>query len=135
MLRKGLSDRAEAIAVLTPTLNKYTLEQKDRTALPTYVGIGIILNTSQAFRLVERGPPASDVVTPELSSFRKFWGEKSELRQFKDGRIEESVVWEAKNTDERALVPFRVAQHLLRRHFSLEGESVVVGFQIGRAHV
>lgn len=31
----------------------------------------------------------------DVDSFRKFWGDRSELRRFKDGRIVEAVVWKA----------------------------------------
>ena len=53
--------------------------------------IGLLLNAEGAGRKVERGPPAEDV--DAARRFRKFWGSKSELRRFKDGAIQETLVW------------------------------------------
>jgi U3 small nucleolar RNA-associated protein 22 len=58
-----------------------------------YVDIGLIMDRANAARMVEHGPAADDLVA--VKSFRQFWGSKSETRRFKDGRILESVVWEA----------------------------------------
>ncbi|GMN52485.1 hypothetical protein TIFTF001_021616 [Ficus carica] len=43
----------------------------------------------KAFRVVDIGPNPEN--KDEALKFRKFWGEKAELRRFKDGRIAESV--------------------------------------------
>ena len=40
----------------------------------------------------------------EAMEFRKFWGEKSEMRRFGDGRINEAVVWEREMSDARAVI-------------------------------
>ena len=50
--------------------------------------------------------------------FRAFWGDKAELRRFKDGSIIEAVVWEC-DFDQRQNIPRRIAEHLLSYHFSL----------------
>lgn len=52
--------------------------------------IGLKLNTQKANSVVERGPIAN---LPEAIEFRSFWGEKSQLRRFKDGDVCEAVVW------------------------------------------
>ena len=41
--------------------------------------------------LVEKGPSADSA---EAKEFKKFWGQKSELRRFRDGSILECVVWQ-----------------------------------------
>ncbi|KAF8751089.1 U3 small nucleolar RNA-associated protein 22 [Rhizoctonia solani] len=64
------------------------------------------------------GPPADDSAGSE--AFRAFWGSKSELRRFKDGRILESVVWEVTHPDERAHIPGRLIRHILQYHFGIE---------------
>jgi len=53
--------------------------------------IGLLLNSDCAGRKVERGPPAEEADASRR--FRKFWGSKSELRRFKDGAIQETLVW------------------------------------------
>lgn len=56
------------------------------------VVLGLDLDASQATRVVDRGPPADDPVA--APAFRHFWGEKAELRRFKDGAIVEAVKWD-----------------------------------------
>lgn len=60
------------------------------------VVVGLDLDGSRAARLVDRGPPADDAVL--APAFRSFWGEKSELRRFKDGAIVEAVLHTHTNT-------------------------------------
>ena len=90
--------------------------------------IGIIHNPQQAFHLVDHGPAAGDEDQVALEQFREFWGEKSELRRFKDGRILESVVWEVTTADEKAHVPSNIVRYLLKRHFNI-GENDVETWQ------
>ena len=86
------------------------------------ITIGLVLNSSNAFRLVDHGPAAADEDTAETAEFREFWGKKAELRRFKDGRIVESVVWEVKNSDERSRIPAMIVKHVLEHHLGLDGE-------------
>ncbi|CDO77351.1 hypothetical protein BN946_scf184786.g12 [Trametes cinnabarina] len=122
-LRRGLGNRAKAIAVLHPTSDIRPLSQA-QPANPSVVHIGIILDSEHAFRLVDHGPPAEETESERTKQFREFWGEKAELRRFKDGSIVESVVWEVKNSDERAHIPSMIVRHLLKRHFSIGGDAV-----------
>ncbi|CCJ28579.1 unnamed protein product [Pneumocystis jirovecii] len=57
--------------------------------------IGILINQENSQRIVERGPSPEHV--DAIKKFKQFWGEKSELRRFKDGNILESVIWDVKN--------------------------------------
>ena len=59
------------------------------------VVLGLDLDASQATRMVDRGPPADDPIA--APAFRHFWGERAELRRFKDGAIVEAVRQEEKN--------------------------------------
>ncbi|GAV60039.1 Nrap domain-containing protein, partial [Cephalotus follicularis] len=56
--------------------------------------------------------------------FRKFWGEKAELRRFKDGRIAESTVWESEQWTKH-LVLKKIIEHVLVRHLALLEENIV----------
>jgi U3 small nucleolar RNA-associated protein 22 len=90
------------------------------------IQIGFILDSTKAFLLVDQGPSVEGAEkNPE---FREFWGDKTELRRFKDGRILESVVWEVKAADEKAHIPVLIAKHLLSHHFGI-GESSVFTWQ------
>eukprot|EP00189_Rhodosorus_marinus_P011219 CAMPEP_0184737530 /NCGR_PEP_ID=MMETSP0315-20130426/342_1 /TAXON_ID=101924 /ORGANISM="Rhodosorus marinus, Strain UTEX LB 2760" /LENGTH=993 /DNA_ID=CAMNT_0027204791 /DNA_START=235 /DNA_END=3216 /DNA_ORIENTATION=- len=57
--------------------------------LSDFVGIGLLLNPEHQFGRVLTAED-SDM---DRDSFRAFWGSRSGLRRFKDGRIVESVVW------------------------------------------
>lgn len=60
------------------------------------------LDPTAALRLVDVGPPADDAKAAD--KFRALWGDKSELHRFQDGKISETVVWEA-GPAERHTVP------------------------------
>jgi U3 small nucleolar RNA-associated protein 22 len=84
------------------------------------VVIGIILDSAHLHRRVDRGPPASD--ESGCIKFKQFWGEKSEMRRFKDGAIIEAVVWSesdfplgTKNARPSKLST-TIVQYILRHH-------------------
>ncbi|CAK5268603.1 unnamed protein product [Mycena citricolor] len=128
-LRHGLGDRTKAVAILHTTTCTRPLSQ----ALPTdpnVLFIGLIFDPRHAFRLVDHGPSADEPDPAVAERFREFWGDKAELRRFKDGRIVESVVWDVQSADQRSRVPIMVASHILQRHFGL-GDDVVQASQQG----
>ncbi|KAJ7650617.1 Nrap protein [Roridomyces roridus] len=130
LLRQGLGNRTKAITFLHPSPSTRPLSQ----ALPTnpnVLYIGLIHDSQHAFRLVDHGPAADETDTTIGQRFRDFWGDKAELRRFKDGRIIESVVWDIKSTDERAQVPAMIVRYILQRHFGLEDAAAVQTWQSG----
>ncbi|KAJ7746600.1 Nrap protein [Mycena metata] len=130
LLRQGLGDRTKAIAILHPSSSTRPLSQ----ALPTnpdVIYVGLIHDPHNAFRLVDHGPAADETDPAIAESFRNFWGDKAELRRFKDGRIIESVVWDIKSADERTHVPAMIVQHVLHRHFGLEDPLAIQSWQGG----
>jgi len=84
--------------------------------------IGINLEGNQSTRLVDYGPSAEDEVASK--AFRELWGEKSELRRFKDGSIKESVVWELNPNNnanvERSLIVSKMISFILERHIGIK---------------
>ncbi|KAK9449260.1 Nrap protein [Limtongia smithiae] len=114
VLKRGLGDRAKLISIkyAEPTTFELTARKPTIPAQATF-SIGLILNTDFSEQLVIHGPQAEDKVTS--AEFRKFWGRKSELRRFKDGSIEESVVWEPQDGDRS--VCFQIVTYLMQRHF------------------
>ncbi|KAG5560683.1 hypothetical protein RHGRI_003871 [Rhododendron griersonianum] len=123
LMHQGLNDRAKVIRVIwrnTPLGCNLEdgLSMFDREPLL----IGISVNTLEnALRVVDIGPNAEN--KNEALKFRKFWGDKAELRRFKDGTIAESTVWECKLW-ERHLIIKRISEHVLMRHLSLSQESI-----------
>lgn len=80
------------------------------------VVVGILLNAEQSGRTVDHGPQAEDKHT--AAAFRAFWGEKAELRRFKDGSIQESLIWSTENSNHNILD--RIIVHVLRHHMGQE---------------
>ena len=79
------------------------------------VWIGIILDPETAFRLVDIGPSSDD--DKLAKKFRTFWGDRAELRRFKDGRICESVVWDSTPHSQRHHIPALASEYALKRNF------------------
>ena len=127
IIRQGLGDRSRVVTVLHPSSTSRPTSQA-HPSTPDVIFIGIIHNLQHAFHLVDHGPAAGDEDLVALEQFRDFWGDKSELRRFKDGRILESVVWEVTTADEMAHVPSNIVRYLLKRHFNI-GEGDVETWQ------
>ncbi|KAJ3523279.1 hypothetical protein NM688_g8755 [Phlebia brevispora] len=122
-LRKGLGNRTKAIGVLHATSAARPLSQA-HPSNPPVIYVGLVFDTEHAFRLVDHGPAADNPDPGVAKAFREFWGEKAELRRFKDGSIVESVVWDVKTADERAHVPFYISRYLLARHCGIQPDAV-----------
>ena len=52
---------------------------------PTPIVLGLTVEPTKATKMVEIGPAADDLAQAE--KFREFWGDKAEIRRFKDGTI------------------------------------------------
>lgn len=91
---RGLGDRVSLVDFRLPQRKSWPL-QKDSAAVDGdfQLHIALLVNPDNVSRLVDHGPSADEQV--EAAEFRKFWGEKAELRRFKDGSISESLVWTA----------------------------------------
>ncbi|KAG8737938.1 hypothetical protein FRC10_007518 [Ceratobasidium sp. 414] len=120
-VRRALGTRVKACVVVQPAPALRPISQPTPNS-PPYVELGLVLDPVEAPRLVDYGPPADDPASSEV--FRAFWGSKSELRRFKDGRILESVVWDISHPDERAHIPGRIVRHILQLHFGIKVEDV-----------
>lgn len=69
---------------------------------------------TNANRTIDHGPSAEN--KHEAASFRKFWGDKSELRRFRDGSILESVVWSNKDASKPVLE--QIILYILDKHIN-----------------
>ncbi|KAL4354660.1 hypothetical protein GQ457_06G039830 [Hibiscus cannabinus] len=124
LLYQGLTDRAKFIRVIwRNTYSDFNVEN-GLSALdcePLFVGV-LVSSVEKAFRVVDIGPNAEK--KDEALMFRKFWGEKAELRRFQDGKIAESTVWESEQGS-RHLILKRIVEFLLGRHLSLLEKDIV----------
>ncbi|CEH11999.1 Nucleolar RNA-associated protein (NRAP) [Ceraceosorus bombacis] len=83
------------------------------------VDLALVLDAEHALRLVEHGPAPEDAAGAQ--SFKQFWGDLSELRRFRDGRIVEAVVWPAEG---RGRIPRKMVEHILARHAGARAQAV-----------
>ncbi|KAG2441964.1 hypothetical protein HYH02_009758 [Chlamydomonas schloesseri] len=77
------------------------------------IWVGAVLDPLLACRLVDIGPSADD--GPAAARFRRFWGERSELRRWADGKITETAVWELPQA-QRHTIPDIIMRHVATRH-------------------
>lgn len=91
LLKRALGDRAQLVSVGTAGLPLWSPKESPKAAANSTISIGILLDPSNMSRTVDHGPPAEE--KKEAEKFQRFWGEKSELRRFKDGSILETLIW------------------------------------------
>ncbi|KAL9273669.1 Pyridine nucleotide-disulfide oxidoreductase domain-containing protein [Drosera capensis] len=125
ILAQGLQDRAKTVRVSWRNMaSNHRVEDGFSSLDKEPLLVGVTLDSvDKALRVVDIGPDADK--REEAVRYRKFWGEKAELRRFTDGRIAESTVWECKQW-ERHLIMKRIVEHVLSRHLSLSNEHVMV---------
>ena len=113
-LVKGLSDRVTLINVQMPAILPWVASTPNKaTAGPRRIQVGILLDPENIGRTVDRGPPTEDKVA--AATFRRFWGDKAELRRFRDGSIRESLIWSTSDPMETVLkqiLVFVIGRHL-----------------------
>ena len=120
VLKRGLRDRVLLIHIKLPekpTWSPRSLERRSKATPP--IQIGLFLDPEQVNRTVDRGPSAQD--KEEAAGFRKFWGEKAELRRFKDGSIQESLIWSQNDPANNVLK--QIVTYIIRRHVGYEQAS------------
>lgn len=94
VLLEGLGDRIKAVDLRIPELSPWSLKShRPTTSQDQLLLIAADFDPTNIDRLVDHGPPAEEKA--KAAKFQNFWGEKAELRRFKDGSILESVIWPA----------------------------------------
>ncbi|CAO3646839.1 unnamed protein product [Cunninghamella echinulata] len=124
ILIKGLSNRVELVSVQHKISFDWPINAKDikEHNKETMLTVGLVLNPDTSSRLVDQGPDAQD--KEACKEFSEFWGNKSELRRFKDGSILESVVWECQGYEKKSLIVERIVRHLLGHHLKITSDSI-----------
>lgn len=114
-LTRALTDRIKSLSFMLPEDNTWPVNaEKPKEVNDKSVLVQIITDPANAHRTVDHGPSAENKV--EAAAFRKFWGEKSELRRFKDGSILESVVWSTKDSSNSIVE--QIVMYILGKHIS-----------------
>ncbi|KAL8817364.1 MAG: hypothetical protein Q9223_003784 [Gallowayella weberi] len=112
-LSYGLGDRARLVYPQIPSVQPWQLDLiPSHSSSRAHVAVGLLLNPEHCSRTVDRGPRVENKDASTL--FRRFWGEKAELRRFKDGTILESLIWDTSGS-KRAVIDL-IISHVLRRH-------------------
>ena len=125
-LERALTDRIRTLSLRLPDEEGWEVH----ASRPGEDSKGVILislatDPASVNRTVDHGPAAEQ--KHEAARFRKFWGDKAELRRFKDGSILESVVWSLQ--DDTASVLEQIIRFIVRRHL---GATVVTGLRFFR---
>lgn len=111
VMKRGLGDRIDMIDLQVEPPKSWPVGSAQRSQTETAaVHLRLVLNMNNQSRLVDHGPAAED--QEAAADFQQFWGEKAELRRFKDGSILESLVW-SKSTP----VTKQIIEYLIERHF------------------
>ncbi|KAK4549242.1 hypothetical protein LTR36_007700 [Oleoguttula mirabilis] len=119
VLKRGLGDRVIQVAILPPLTQSWLPGSARPTIMcQAAIKVGFVVNPDNVNRTVDHGPGAESKV--EAASFRKFWGEKAELRRFKDGSILESLIWSPSDSGKTVLE--QIVRYLLGRHFGEDAE-------------
>ncbi|XP_051786056.1 nucleolar protein 6-like [Erpetoichthys calabaricus] len=85
------------------------------------LSFGMLLNTEHSTNILEKGPAADSV---QATEFRRFWGNKAELRRFQDGSLCEAVIWHGDSLFEKRLITEKIVKHLLQLHADIPESSV-----------
>jgi len=113
LVTRGLGKRVEMLYFKPQTPLQWPVNKAPLSRSQSSVTLGLLLNSDHADTVLDTGPPAD---SSEAPSFRAFWGEKSELRRFKDGSILEAVVWSCDSMAERRTICGRIIKHLSPFH-------------------
>ena len=121
-LSTGLGNRIRLLHLKQPPMRPWdTTARENPTKGLHQVQLGLILDPENVSRTVDRGPSAEDKVA--AAEFRSFWGEKAELRRFKDGSILESLIWST--SDPTGNVLKQIVAYVVRRHLGKDASDSV----------
>lgn len=112
LLKRALGDRLLLLNFSIPCYSPWSIAlSRPLRHLSEHLMVGMLVQSSQVNRLLDRGPPAEEKIP--AADFRAFWGEKAELRRFKDGSIIESVVWSDQHSKS---VLGQIVEYVFQRH-------------------
>lgn len=125
VLSRALGDRVKLISFASHCVSSWSIRSKALTKRASYnLSVGLLLDAGNVGRVVDHGPSAEE--KEEAASFRDFWGEKAELRRFKDGSILESLLW-SDDLQQKSIV-HQILNYALDRHFQIkESDFQVLG--------
>ncbi|POS72651.1 hypothetical protein DHEL01_v208956 [Diaporthe helianthi] len=121
ILRRALGDRVQLIHVKSANDSDeatWELTSSPPSEASTLL-VGVLFDAANMARQVDQGPSVED--KSAAKNFRKFWGQKAELRRFKDGSILESLIW----TQTAPLSLWEeITRYALKLHLEIQDESL-----------
>lgn len=115
VLREGLTDRVKLLDIKSAELQPWSIISSSSKNDEDSLIVAVVFDPANIDRLVDHGPSAEE--KKKAAQFQKFWGEKAELRRFKDGSIFESLIWSPGS----AYTIFQeILTYLTKRHFTTE---------------
>ncbi|KAK0101481.1 hypothetical protein ONS95_006651 [Cadophora gregata] len=121
VLYEGLMDRVTLIGIQEQELPPWSITSPGSPQQDQSLQVSVVFDPANIDRLVDHGPAAEE--KKKAAKFQKFWGEKAELRRFKDGSILESLIWPAGS----AHAIFRdIVAYLINRHLGQEASTSLV---------
>ncbi|RKF58143.1 U3 small nucleolar RNA-associated protein 22 [Golovinomyces cichoracearum] len=115
VLEEGLLDRVRVIHIKENRPGAWRINSKVTNVQNDSLNVSVIFDPTKISRLVDHGPSVEE--KEKAAKFRKFWGQKAELRRFKDGSIMESLVWPAGSTKS---IFETIVKYLVDRHWDSE---------------
>ncbi|CZS95143.1 related to pre-rRNA processing protein Utp22 [Rhynchosporium agropyri] len=91
VLREGLMDRVGIIHLQEPDVPSWSVQSDGYPQQEAALQVSVVYDPANIDRLVDHGPAAEE--KKKAAKFQNFWGDKAELRRFKDGSILESLIW------------------------------------------
>jgi U3 small nucleolar RNA-associated protein 22 len=106
---KEMGERARLIHIQTQACQPWPLTEEPKASSKSPLKIGILFDPVNMARTVDRGPSAgaSAEEKEECERFRKFWGDKAELRRFERDTIRETLIW-------TSTTPFDLCEEIMR---------------------
>jgi U3 small nucleolar RNA-associated protein 22 len=115
VLAEGLMDRVKLFDIKEPETPSWPIKSTGSSPPQLSLMVSVTFDPAKVDRLVDHGPLAEE--KKKAAEFQKFWGEKAELRRFKDGSILESLVWSPGST---YAVFQDITTYLVKRHFGAD---------------
>ncbi|KAK4218353.1 Nrap protein [Rhypophila decipiens] len=106
---KELGERARVIHIQSPRYSFWPLTKTSPSFDKTSVEVRVLFDSVNMARAVDRGPSAGPTAEEkaECEKFRRFWGERAELRRFERDTIRETLVWTSSS-------PFDLCEEIMR---------------------
>ncbi|EJT75527.1 hypothetical protein GGTG_05460 [Gaeumannomyces tritici R3-111a-1] len=120
ILKRALTGRAQLIHIKLPEQRSWSPSKSPKLATESdTLLVGVIFDPAEMGRKVDHGPSAEEKA--EARKYRQFWGERSELRRFKDGNIQETLIW---THDTPFGVCKEIVNYILKLHLKMDASEL-----------